>query len=76
MAKPYPCKGCVPPKRHPACHDHCPEYLKMKKEEDMRKHKDAGRDEARNYTVSHLAKNADFNSKKRKQGRLTYSRKG
>ena len=20
------CKHCVPPKRHPGCHDHCPEY--------------------------------------------------
>ena len=20
-----PCYGCVPPKRHPACHDSCPE---------------------------------------------------
>lgn len=21
-----PCNGCVPPRRHEACHDHCPEY--------------------------------------------------
>ena len=20
------CYGCVAPKRHPGCHDHCPEY--------------------------------------------------
>lgn len=21
------CKDCVPPKRHPGCHDHCPDYI-------------------------------------------------
>ena len=26
-----PCKGCVQPKRHPACHDTCPEYQAVKK---------------------------------------------
>lgn len=24
------CKGCVPPKRHPACWDTCPEYAEEK----------------------------------------------
>lgn len=24
------CYGCVAPKRHPGCHDHCPEYLSEK----------------------------------------------
>ena len=24
------CRYCVPPKRHTACWDHCPEYLKEK----------------------------------------------
>lgn len=24
------CKDCVPPKRHRACHDTCPEYLEQK----------------------------------------------
>ena len=23
----FSCKGCVPPKRYPGCHGHCPEYL-------------------------------------------------
>lgn len=74
--KTYPCKGCVPPKRHPACHDHCPEYLDVKKENDMRRNMDAGKKDAQEYTLSHLAKSADINNKKRRQGRLTYSRKG
>jgi hypothetical protein len=26
-----PCKGCVPPKRHEACHDTCQEYKEMKR---------------------------------------------
>ena len=33
----YPCKGCVAPKRHPGCQDHCPEYLEKKAEQDKLK---------------------------------------
>lgn len=25
-----PCKDCVPPERHEACHDHCPKYLEWR----------------------------------------------
>ena len=28
------CNGCVPPKRYPGCHDHCPEYIEAKKKHD------------------------------------------
>lgn len=36
--KDSPCKGCVPPKRHEACHDHCEEYLELKRKcEEMNK---------------------------------------
>lgn len=31
----YCCKGCVPPKRYPGCHDRCPEYLEEKKKNDQ-----------------------------------------
>ena len=31
------CHGCVPPKRHPACHGHCPEYLSEKEQDDKEK---------------------------------------
>lgn len=31
------CNGCVAPKRHPACHDHCEEYKKERAEYDERK---------------------------------------
>ena len=30
-----PCKGCVKPKRHIGCHDHCEEYLKFKGEKEQ-----------------------------------------
>ena len=33
----YSCKGCVAPKRHPGCHDHCSEYLAEKSEHDRLK---------------------------------------
>lgn len=29
-----PCKGCLPPKRNPGCHDECELYVKWKKEHD------------------------------------------
>lgn len=31
------CMGCVAPKRHPGCHDHCPEYIKEKTEYNQEK---------------------------------------
>ena len=31
------CHYCVPPKRHTACWDHCPEYLKQKAEFEAKK---------------------------------------
>ena len=33
----FSCKGCVAPKRHPGCHDHCPEYIAEKAEHDRKK---------------------------------------
>ena len=33
----YCCRGCVAPKRHPGCHDHCPEYLAERAEHDKLK---------------------------------------
>lgn len=34
------CLNCVPPKRHPKCHDTCEEYQKEKAERDARKAKE------------------------------------
>ena len=31
------CKDCVPPERHPCCHDVCERYLKEKEEWEERK---------------------------------------
>lgn len=33
------CHGCVAPKRYPGCHDHCPEYLAEKAENDAKREK-------------------------------------
>lgn len=39
----YPCKNCVPPKRHRACWDKCEEYQKTKNldEEEKKRKNDA-----------------------------------
>ena len=33
----YSCKGCVAPKRHPGCHDHCQLYLTEKSKYEQEK---------------------------------------
>jgi hypothetical protein len=30
----FSCKDCTAPKRHPGCHDKCPEYLEQKAKND------------------------------------------
>lgn len=75
MAK-YPCINCVAPKRHPGCHDHCQEYKDVKALEQSRKNPDKGGRDVDQYTTSNVMKYIDFNTKKRRSGRLTYSRKG
>lgn len=42
------CRGCVAPKRHTACWDHCPEYLAEKAEHENCKAKDDNRRMVRN----------------------------
>lgn len=37
MTPNFSCKGCTAPKRYPGCHDHCPEYQKMKAEYEAKK---------------------------------------
>lgn len=39
------CHGCMAPKRHPGCHDHCPEYRKEKAEHDAMREADHKRRE-------------------------------
>ena len=36
------CKGCVPPKRHTCCHQHCEEYIEQK--DKLEKEKQAERE--------------------------------
>ena len=42
------CHPCVPPKRHPGCHDHCPEYAAEKAENDRLKEADTKRRHVKN----------------------------
>lgn len=34
-----PCKGCIPPVRHPGCHDECKDYKEWKSERDKASNK-------------------------------------
>lgn len=43
------CHHCVAPKRHPGCHDHCPEYIEQRALYDERK---AIEDEKRQIGIS------------------------
>ena len=42
------CHPCVPPKRHPGCHGHCPEYADEKAEDQRLKEADAKRRKIKN----------------------------
>lgn len=42
------CHYCVAPKRHPGCHDHCPDYAAEKAEHDRRKAADAEKRKVKN----------------------------
>lgn len=42
------CHYCVAPKRHPGCHDHCPEYVAEKAEHDRLKAMDAEKRKVKN----------------------------
>lgn len=49
------CHFCVPPKRHPGCHDHCPEYADEKAENDRLNAADAKRRKVKNDIYSQRA---------------------
>ena len=42
------CHFCVPPKRYPGCHGHCPDYAAEKAENDRLKAADAKRRKVKN----------------------------
>ncbi len=51
------CHYCVPPKRHPGCHDHCPEYAAEKAEHNRLKEADYKRRKAKNDIYSQRTDN-------------------
>lgn len=69
------CKGCVAPKRHTACWDHCPEYLEEKAKyevlmeaERKRKSIAAGITSERTKAVTKALKNRRYSQKNYRRG--------
>ena len=69
------CVLCVKPKRHPGCHDHCPDYLAEKAEHDKRKaHQDkerriaGGINQQRCSAISKAVKGKKHKGKRMKEG--------
>ena len=54
------CHPCVPPKRHPGCHGHCPEYAAEKAVNDRRKEEEGKKRKAQidiyNQRAEHVTK--------------------
>ena len=63
------CNGCVAPKRHPGCHDHCPEYLQEKAEYRIRKDA-ADKQKAIRTGLDAQAISGVYRARKKRQGRL------
>ena len=72
--KKHKCKDC--PDRYPGCHDHCKTYQDIDAENKREKEAERGRKEAYRYTMDVMSKGADTRRKLKKQGRVTYSKKG
>jgi hypothetical protein len=46
------CYGCVPPERHPGCHDKCPKYLEEKARHNALKEADDKRRKLRGELIA------------------------
>ena len=51
------CRYCVAPKRHPGCHDSCPDYTAQKAEHERLKAADAQRCKVENDIYNQRAEN-------------------
>lgn len=69
------CNGCVAPKRHPGCHDHCPEYGAEKAEHERLKANEFERRKVKNdiynQRAMHVTK-ALKNRRRTKYGRQNH----
>lgn len=70
------CKGCVPPKRHTACWDHCPEYQKEKAEYEARKAAEDKKRHTDQAIYAHRSKAVEKALKHRRNSRRNYRRGG
>lgn len=53
------CQKCVPPERHPGCHDHCPHYAEAKARYDADKAKHDETKSVKDYINAEMNKNKD-----------------
>lgn len=60
------CHYCVAPKRHPGCHDTCPEYQKAKAEHEARK---AAADKKRAIERNLISQTVTSVERRKKKGR-------
>ena len=68
MTPRFSCKDCVAPKRHPGCHDKCPEYQEQKAKYDEIKEAERKWKEIRGGLISQRD-NCYYEAMKRNRGR-------
>ena len=61
------CHGCVAPKRHLGCHDHCEEYIKERDE--LHRKKEIDKEKIRPVLTEHDFNKIGYANKKNRRGR-------
>lgn len=67
------CRHCVKPKRHPGCHDHCPDYKRERAEYDALVAAANADKEVRAYVQNIYAKNRAADAKRKQKRRKHYN---
>ena len=63
------CHYCVPPKMHPGCHDHCPEYAAEKAKHEKLKAADAEKRRVKNDIYNQRAELVTKAMKRHRKGK-------
>lgn len=63
--KDNPCIGCVAPKRHPGCHDKCPDYIIAKAFHEAERKADFEQRAVTQYAADNHRKNSDTARRRR-----------
>ena len=61
------CHGCVAPKRHPGCHDHCEEYKKERDE--FHRNKEIAKEKIRSVLTEHDFNKIGYANEKKRRSR-------